>query len=66
MGSANQAIALGSNHWTSTKMANSIVHPVTGKEMECTALMKDPTLKPLGKRGFENELGCLFQGIRDI
>jgi hypothetical protein len=28
--------------------------------------MKDPSLQPLWKRGFGNELGRLFQGIRDI
>jgi hypothetical protein len=40
-------------------MANDVVHPVTGKEIEYTALMKDPVLKPLWKRGFENEVGRL-------
>jgi hypothetical protein len=34
--------------------------------MECSALMKDPRLQPLCTRGFGNEYGCLFQGIRDI
>jgi hypothetical protein len=34
--------------------------------MEYTALMKDPSLQPLWKRGFGNEVGCLFQGIHDI
>jgi hypothetical protein len=34
--------------------------------MEYTALVKDPSLQPLLKRGFGNELGRLFQGIRDI
>jgi hypothetical protein len=34
--------------------------------MEYTALMKNPNLQPLWKRGFGNELGRLFQGIRDI
>jgi hypothetical protein len=34
--------------------------------MEYTALMKDPRLKPLWTRGFGNECGRLFQGIRDI
>jgi hypothetical protein len=36
------------------------------KKMEYTALMKDPSLQPLWKRGFGNELGRLFQGFRDI
>jgi hypothetical protein len=30
------------------------------------ALVKDPRLQPLWKRGFGNECGHLFQGIRDI
>jgi hypothetical protein len=34
--------------------------------MEYTALMKDPSLQPLWKRGFGNELGRLFQGLCDI
>jgi hypothetical protein len=34
--------------------------------MEYTALMKDTSLQPLWKRGFGNEVGCLFQGIHDI
>jgi hypothetical protein len=34
--------------------------------MEYMALMKDPDLQPLWKRGFRNEAGRLFQGIRDI
>jgi hypothetical protein len=34
--------------------------------MEYMALMKDPSLQPVWKRGFGNELGRLFQGIRDI
>jgi hypothetical protein len=33
---------------------------------EYMALMKDPRLKPLWKRGFGNECGRLFQGIRYI
>jgi hypothetical protein len=34
--------------------------------MEYMALMKDPDLQPLWKRGFSNEAGRLFQGIRNI
>jgi hypothetical protein len=33
--------------------------------MEYMALMKDPRLQPLWTRGFGNECGRLFQGIRD-
>jgi hypothetical protein len=34
--------------------------------MEYMALMKDPSLQPLWKRGFGNEVGYLFQGIHEI
>jgi hypothetical protein len=63
---AHMAIALGNNHWSQQHLANAVIHPVTGKEMEYMALMKDPRLQPLWKRGFGNECGRLFQGIRDI
>jgi hypothetical protein len=66
METANTAIALGNHHWSQQHNANAVVHPVTGKEMEYMALMKDPSLQPLWKRGFGNEIGRLFQGIRDI
>jgi hypothetical protein len=59
-------IALGNNHWSQRHHANTVIHPVTGKEMEYSALMKDPRLQPLLTRGFGNECGSLFQGIRDI
>jgi hypothetical protein len=60
------AITLGNNHWSHQHLANAVIHPITGKEMEYMALMKDPRLQPLWKRGFGNECGRLFQGIRDI
>jgi hypothetical protein len=44
---AHMAIALGDNHWSRQHLANAVIHPVTRKEMEYTALMKDPQLKPL-------------------
>jgi hypothetical protein len=66
METANMAIALINYHWTHQHHANTVLQPVTGKEMEYTALMKDPSLQPLWKRGFDNELGGLFQGIRYI
>jgi hypothetical protein len=34
--------------------------------MEYMALMKDPRLQPRWTRGFGNECGRLFHGIRDI
>jgi hypothetical protein len=66
MDTANVAIALGDNHWSLQHQASAVIHPVTGKEMEYAALMKDPRLQPLWTRGFGNECGRLFQGIRDI
>jgi hypothetical protein len=66
MDSAHMAIALGKAHWSQRHQASAVIHPVTGKEMEYLALMKDPRLQPFWTRGFCNECGCLFQGIRDI
>jgi hypothetical protein len=63
MDTAHIAIALGNNHWSQRHQANSVIHPVTGKEMEYSALMKDPRLQPLWARCFGNECGRLFQGI---
>jgi hypothetical protein len=60
------AIALGDNHWSWQHLANAVIHLTTGKETKYTALMKDPQLQPLWTRGFGNECGRLFQGIRDI
>jgi hypothetical protein len=66
METANMVIASGTHHWSKQHYANAVVHPVTGKEMEYKALMKDPSLQPFWKRGFGNEVGRLFQGIHDI
>jgi hypothetical protein len=66
MGSANNAIALGNNHWTHTPMINTVLHPASGKEMQYKDIMQHPTLGPKYKTGFDNELGRLCQGIRVI
>jgi hypothetical protein len=66
METSNIDIALVKHHWSQPYHSNAVVHPVTGREMEYTALMKDPTLQPLWKRGFGNKVGCLFQGIYDV
>jgi hypothetical protein len=66
MGSANHAISFENNHWTNVPMMNAVLHPATGKEMQYKDIMKHPLLGPLYKRVFENELGRLCQGIRDI
>jgi hypothetical protein len=63
---AHMAIALGDNHWSWQHLANAVIHPVTRKEMEYPALMKDPCLQPLWTRGFGNECGRLSQVIQDI
>jgi hypothetical protein len=66
MENSNMDISLGNHHWSQQHHANAVVHPVTGQEMEYMALMKDPSFQPLWKQGFGNEVGRLFQGIRDI
>jgi hypothetical protein len=66
MESYNQAIALDTNHLTNFHFANVVVHQVTVKEMEYTALIKYPDLQPLWKIGFGNEVGRLFQSIHGI
>jgi hypothetical protein len=63
METAHTAIALGNHHWSQQHQDNSVVHPITGKEMEYMALMKDPRLQPLWKRGFGNEVGGLFKAF---
>jgi hypothetical protein len=66
MDTAHMAIALENHNWSQVHQSNAGIHPITGKEMEYMALMKDPRLQPLWKRGFGNECGRLFQGIHDI
>jgi hypothetical protein len=66
MEKSNMAIALGDNYWSRQHQANAGIHPVTRKEMEYSALMKDTRLQPLWTRGFGKECVRLFQGIRDI
>jgi hypothetical protein len=55
MDTAHMAISLGNNHWSRQHLSNAVIHPVTRKEMEYMALMKDPRLQPLWTRGFGNE-----------
>jgi hypothetical protein len=51
MDSAHMAIALVNHHWSQRHQSNAVIHPVTGKEMEYSALMKYPRLQPLWTRG---------------
>jgi hypothetical protein len=44
MDSSHMAIALGNHHWSQRHQANAVINPVTGKEVEYLALMKDPRL----------------------
>jgi hypothetical protein len=62
----NMAIDLGTNHCSQQNLSKAVVHPIAGKKMEYMALMNDPDLQPLWKRGFSNEAGRLFQGIHNI
>jgi hypothetical protein len=66
MDTAHMAIALRNNHWSQRHHPNAVIHPVTGKEMEYLALIKDHRLQPLWTQGFGHECGRLLQGIRDI
>jgi hypothetical protein len=66
MDTFHMATALGDNHWSRQHQANAVIHPITGKEMEYMAFMKDSRLQPLWTRGFGNKYVRLFQGIRDI
>jgi hypothetical protein len=50
MDTAHMAIYLGHNHWSQRHHANAVIHPITGKETEYSALMKDPRLQPLWTR----------------
>jgi hypothetical protein len=61
METANMAIALEINHWYQQHLANTVVNTVTGKQIEYMALMNDPDLQPLWKRGFSSEAAAFFK-----
>jgi hypothetical protein len=63
METANMAIALVNQHCSQQHHANAVVHPVTGKEMEYTALMKDPSLQPLWKQGLATKSDASFKAF---
>jgi hypothetical protein len=60
MDTAHMAISLGNRHWYHQHQANEIIHPITGKEIEYMALMKDPRLQPLWERVFGRSLSPLL------
>jgi hypothetical protein len=66
MDTAHMAIALGNNHWSQQHLSNTFIHSITGKEIEYMALMKEPRLQPLWKRGYVNQCWRLLQGILEI
>jgi hypothetical protein len=47
MDTVHISIALGNHHWSQQHLANAVIQPITGKEMEYMVLMKDPHLQPL-------------------
>jgi hypothetical protein len=49
METSNMDIALGTKHYSQQQFAYTVVHPITGKQMEYMALMNDPDLQPLWK-----------------
>jgi hypothetical protein len=66
METANMATVLRKNHSYQQHLANAVVHPITGKQMEYMAIMNDTDLQPLWKWCFNNEAGHPFQGIHNI
>jgi hypothetical protein len=50
MDTSHMAIALGNNHWSQQHLANAVIHPVTGKEMEYMALEGSPSTTTLKTR----------------
>ena len=44
---------------------NAVMCPETGKSQDYRHLIKGPD-KPKWTKAMTNEIGCLFQGIRDI
>jgi hypothetical protein len=46
--------------------AHAVTDTVTGQQLEYQHLLMRPDLKPIWERAFENELGRLSQGIRDV
>jgi hypothetical protein len=49
MDTAHMAIAVGDNHWSQQHQANAVIHPVTRKAMEYSALMKVPIYNHFGR-----------------
>ncbi len=50
----------------SLNFIGAIIEDITGDVLEYCHLIKSDTHQPIWQKSFANELGCLFQGIRDI
>jgi hypothetical protein len=57
------AITLGNNHWSQQHLANAVIHPVTGREMEYMALMKDPVYNHFAKEALETNADAYSKGL---
>jgi hypothetical protein len=69
MDSAHMAISLGHNHWSQQHHANTVIHPVTGKEMEYSALMKDPVYNLFGREALATNVDAYskeFETSQDL
>jgi hypothetical protein len=63
MDTVHMAITLGDNHWPRQHQANAVIHPVTGKEMEYMALMKDPRLHHFGSEALATNVDAYFKAF---
>jgi hypothetical protein len=52
MDAAHMAIAIGNNHCSQWHQTSAVIHLVTIKVMEYSALMKESHLQPLLTQGF--------------
>jgi hypothetical protein len=63
MDTVHMVIALGTNHWSNQHQANSVIHPDTGKEMEYSALMKNPISSHSGPEVLATNVGACFRAF---
>jgi hypothetical protein len=64
MDSAHMAIALGQNHWSKHHQSNTVIHPVSGKEMDYLALTKDPVYSHFGREALATNAGAILRNSR--
>jgi hypothetical protein len=63
MDTAHMSIAMGNHHKSQKHQVNAVVHPITGKEMECMALMKDPRLQHFGNEALAMKSDAFFKAF---